>query len=149
VTFDQELRWTTQAKSALAKATKWTLMYRCLAKQSAGINAKLMRKLYLAVAVPKLTYAVDVWYTPVHHEEGHSKCSGSVGIINQLARVQRLGTLAITGALRSTATDVADLHANVLPIDLLLNKICHRAALRLATLPPCHPLHKPLRTSAK
>jgi hypothetical protein len=149
VTFDQELRWSTQAKSALAKATKWALMYRRLARQSASINSKFMRRLYIAVAVPKLTYAADVWYTPIHHEEGHSRRGGSVGITNQIARVQRMGTLAITGALHSTATDVADLHVNILPIDLLLNKICHRAALRMATLPFHHPLHKPLRTCAK
>ena len=149
VTFDQELRWTEQAKSALAKATKWTLMYRRLASQSSGINSKFMRRLYLAVAVPKLTYAADIWYTPIHLEEGHTRRSGSIGITNQLGRVQRMGTLAITGALRSTATDTADLHANILPIDLLLNKVCHRAALRMAALPFNHPLHKPLRTCAK
>src|ERR1700723_3573891 len=149
VTFDQELRWTEQAKSALAKATKWTLMYRLLASQSSRINSKFMRRLYLAVAVPKLTYTADIWYTPIHLEEGHTRRSGSIGITNQLGRVQRMGTLAITGALRSTATDTADLHANILPIDLLLNKICHRAVLRMATLPPHHPLHKLLRTCAK
>jgi hypothetical protein len=25
-----------------------------------------MRQLYLAVAVPKITYGLDVWYTPPH-----------------------------------------------------------------------------------
>ena len=108
-----------------------------------------MRRLYLAIAVPKLTYAVDLWYTLIHHEDNHTKHSGSIGITNQLARVQRLGSLAITGALRSTTTDVADLHANILPIDLLLNNSCHRAVVWLATVPPSHPLHKPLCTSTK
>jgi hypothetical protein len=85
VTFNQELRWNEQAKSALSKATKWTLMYRRLTRQSAGVNLKFMRRLYLAVAVPKMTYAVDVWYTPIHHEENHLKHSGSIGITNHLA----------------------------------------------------------------
>ena len=42
--------------------------------------------------------------------------------------------------LRSTATDVLDLHANVFPTDLSLQQVCHRVAVRLATLPPEHPL---------
>ena len=80
ITFDQELRWHEQAKSALAKATKWMLIYWRLAKQASGINTKLMRWLYLAVAVPKL----DVWYTPISLKEGRTRCSGSVGITRQL-----------------------------------------------------------------
>jgi Reverse transcriptase (RNA-dependent DNA polymerase) len=85
VTFDQELCWSEQAKSALGKATKWTLMYQRLAKQSTGTGSKFMRQLYLAVAVPKLTYMVDVWYTPIHLEEGHIRHSSSVSIAKQLA----------------------------------------------------------------
>jgi hypothetical protein len=92
-------------------------MYRRLAKKSSGVNSKLMRRLYLAVAVPKLTYAADVWYTPIHLAEGLTKRCESVGVTKQLARV---GTLAICGAMRTTATDTLDLHANLLPTELLL-----------------------------
>ena len=48
-----------------------------------------------------------------------------------------------------TATDVLDLHANVLPIELLLHRICHRAAIRLVTLPASHPLALVFRMQAK
>jgi hypothetical protein len=44
--------------------------------------------------------------------------------------------------MKTTATDILDAHANLLPIPLLLQKICHRAALRIATLPQRHPLFK-------
>ena len=60
-----------------------------------------------------------------------------------------MATLAITGALHSTATDVLDLHADVLPVELLPNKICHRAFLRLVMLAPTHPLQKLVYTHAK
>ena len=33
-------------------------------------------------------------------------------------------------------------HVNILPVELLMHKICHWAAIRLATLPESHPLHK-------
>ena len=63
-----------------------------------------------------------------------------MGITRRLTSIQRLATTTITGALRSTATDMLDLHANVLPVELLLHCICHRAAVCLVTLPTSHPL---------
>src|SRR6266481_8923400 len=50
--------------------------------------------------------------------------------------------MAITGALRTTATDIMEIHANLLPTELLLHRICYRATLRLAALPDTHPLQK-------
>ena len=47
------------------------------------------------------------------------------------------------------ATDVLDLHANLLPVELLLHKVCHRAAVQLATLPVNHLLAVPFKTQAK
>ncbi|GBE85287.1 hypothetical protein SCP_0704740 [Sparassis crispa] len=43
--------------------------------------------------------------------------------------------------MKSTAGDMLDAHANLLPFPLLVDKHCHRAALHLCTLPPSHPLH--------
>jgi ribonuclease HI len=140
VLMDQELRWNHQADYALGKATKWTLAFRRLARPSTGIHPRLMRQLYNAVAIPKITYAADVWYTPTYWKEGMSRCQGSVGVTKRLASLQRIATVAITGALRTTATDVLDIHANVLPVALMMRKICYRAAVRLATLPRSHPL---------
>ncbi len=45
--------------------------------------------------------------------------------------------------------DTLDLHANLLLVDLLLHKICQRAAVWLATLPSAHPLAAPFRLQAK
>ena len=56
--------------------------------------------------------------------------------------------MAVTGGLRTTPTDVLDMHAHLLPIHLEIDKICHRAATRIATLPPDHPLYKPARKCA-
>lgn len=149
VMFDQELRWEEQAKYALAKATTWTLLFRRLAKSSTGMNQKLMKKLFTSVAIPKMTYAADVWYTPIHKRPGDKNNRGSVGMTKLLARVQRMAALAITGAFRTTATDILNVHANLLPTDLLLHKICQRAAVRISTLPDTHPLHKPARVCAR
>ena len=55
----------------------------------------------------------------------------------------------ITGALKTTATDIIEIMANLLPLRILVDKIRYRAALQLATLPPTHPLYKPVKNAAK
>ena len=149
VMLDQELRWGPQANYMVAKATKWTLTYRRLARPSMGIRPRLMQQLYNAVAVPKMVYAADVWYTPVYLCTGRERHCGSVGITSRLASVQCLASTTIMGALCSTATDVLDLHANLLPVEPMLHKVCQRAAVRLTTLPASHPLSAPFKTQAK
>ena len=139
VLLDQELWWSHQASSAIAKAL-WP---------STGICPCLMRQLFNAVAVPKMAYAANIWYTPVSKRQGRTRLSGSVGITGKLVSLQRMAMLAITGALHSTVIDVLDLHADVLPVELLLNKICHWAFLWLASLAPTHPLQKLVYTHAK
>jgi ribonuclease HI len=100
-----------------------------------------MRRLYNTVAIPKITYAADVWYTPTRRREGTKRSQGSVGITKRIASLQRLASIAITGALRTTASDTLDIHASTLPVDLLLRRTCIRTAIRLASLPETHPLH--------
>ena len=137
---DSQLRWTNQTHEAIAKATKWVLLYRRLTKPSTGLSAKFMRRLYITVAVPKMTYGLDVWYTPPNKPVGRKKNSGSVKALRELGKLQRLATLAINGALRSSPTDLLDAHAGLLPMSLLLKKICFRSLLRICSLPKTNPV---------
>jgi len=90
-----------------------------------------MRQLYGAVATPKLTYVADVWYTQLHEWAGRMNRCGLVGIMNRLASGQRLASLTLTGPLQSTAMDVLELHAGILPMQLLMHKVCHWEATRI------------------
>ncbi len=98
------------------------------------------RLLYYACVVPSYLYAADVFIKPLigRHPSGRPK--GSTGIANMLQRVHRQMALFISGAMRTTATDVACLHANLPPFKVLVNILCQRAILRMATLPDSHPL---------
>ena len=149
VMLDQELRWGPQANYVVAKATKWTLAYWRLARPSTGIWLRLMRQPYNAVAVLKMIYATDVWYMPMYLRAGRERHCGSVGITGRLASVQCLASTTITGTLCSMATDILDLHANLPLVELMLHKVCQRAAVWLATLPASHPLLVPFKTRAK
>ena len=142
IQLDSQLRWKEQAHRATANATKWLLQYRRLTRPSTGVSSKLMRQLYISVALPKITYGLDVWYTPPTKPAGFTKNTGSVGVLRNLQKIQRLATTAITGTLRSAPTDLIDAHAGLWPMELALMKACHRAMTRMLTLPHSHPLHR-------
>jgi hypothetical protein len=149
IQIDAQLRWKEQAQRATANATKWILQYRRLTRPSTGVGSKLMRQLYLAVALPKITYGLDVWYTPPFKPAGFTKNTGSVGALRNLEKTQRLATTAITGSMRSAPTDLLDAHAGLLPMGLALRKACHRAMLRSLTLPDSHPLHRIIKRAKR
>ena len=120
------------------------LCFHCLTKPSFGIQSRFMQQLYYAVAVPRFTYAADMWYAPITRATQGAKASGSVGVTKRLESVQCIAVTAITGALHTMATDVMEAHVNIPPVKMLMHKICHWAAIRLAALPESHPLHKPV-----
>jgi len=72
-----------------------------------------------------------------------------VKVIKQLTRTQRAGALAITGGLCTSPTNMLDALTNLLPFHMIMEKWCYRAAAHLASLPDKHPLHKPVKLSAK
>jgi len=116
---DNQHRWTTQSRKAIAKATTWILLFHHLTRPASGLSSRHMRQLYLAVAVPKMMYGLDTWYTLPSKEIGKKRSSGSVGALREFAKLQRIAALAINGALRSSPTDLLDAHAGLLPVDLL------------------------------
>jgi hypothetical protein len=84
-----------------------------------------MHQLYLTVVVLKFTYRANIWFRPVYCNNLTKEQRGSKGIAKQLATVQQITAFSITEAMRITATDVLNNHANLLPVPLLLLKICH------------------------
>lgn len=149
IQIDAQLRWKEQAQRATANTTKWILQYQRLTRVSTGVCSKLMHQLYLAVALPKITYGIDVWYTPPTKPAGYTRNIGSVGILRNLQKAQRLATTAITGTLRSAPNDLIDAHAGIFPMELALLKACHRAIVHTLTLPDTHPLHQVIKRAKR
>lgn len=110
---------------------------------------KHIHQLYNTVAVPAFTYAADIWFTGIHNAPSGLKRLGSVAITKKLSSIQRHMAKTITGTLSTTARDVLKSHANLLPIELLFNKVLFRAAAWIASLPLPHPLHAPTRKAVK
>ena len=103
VMLDQELCWKDHMNYAVQKGTKWVTQYHRLAKPSSGVSAKYMRRFYIAVAVPRMLYAADLFLVL---ESSRSK--GTKGFINRLSKIQRQACLHITGALKLAPTDIID-----------------------------------------
>ena len=143
VTVDNKLSWKAHCATALAKGQDWLIQFRRLAQMTQGVNAKYIQQLYLAIAIPRMLYAADIFLTP-QQNVGNLKRNNQNGrtIINKLTSIQCQAAIMITGAMKSTATDVLEVMANLIPFHILVDKTHQRAALHLATLPPFHPLHK-------
>jgi hypothetical protein len=124
------------------------IRHRCFRNQANG-QGKGVCQLYLAVALPKITYGIDVWYTPPNKPAGFTKNTGSVGVLYNLQKAQRLATTAITGTLRSAPTDLLDAHAGLLPMELALRKACYGAILRSISLPNTHPIHQIIKNAKR
>jgi ribonuclease HI len=149
IILDQHLNWGPQLAQVRGKGSTWTTQIKRLTRPTWGLTPGGARKLYVSVTLPRILYGLDVWCTPLHRRNARGSRKGSVNTIKKLATVQRAGAIAVTGGLRTTPTDSLDAHAALLPMELRVAKHCHGAISQIATLPQTHPLHPPIKKSAK
>jgi hypothetical protein len=140
VILNQELRFKAQITKALKTGQTWFDAFKRFARPSHGISVKYARMYWLNVAIPKMFYAAEVWM-PIP-----GAARGSLGPTRAFERIQRQAAIHITGALRTTPSDLLYAHADLLPMLLQIEKLLHRATTRLASLPPTHPLHRRIQT---
>ena len=80
IVIDDKLTWRKHEEKVIENATKWVLQCRCIAKMDTGLSPKHMRQLYMTVAIPKMTYGADIWYSPPRKNSGAKRMMGSVRI---------------------------------------------------------------------
>ena len=142
VMVNQELRWKEHASYALAKGVAYVALIRRISTSAHGVSPRLMRQLYRSIAVPKMLYAASVWLKPIFTAGSQSLTRGSQGIVKKLAQVQRAAAITITGAMRTSPTDSTEIHANLMPISTLVQKMLFNSSICIASLPESHPLHR-------
>jgi hypothetical protein len=141
---NRHLNWKAQQAYAVEKGTKWATQICHLARPTWGITPKHAKCLFISVALPRILYMIDVWCTPSDSPPAGPKVVGLAKVTKQITSMQRAGALAITGGLWTSPTDALDTCAFLLPAPLTIHKWCHRAFIRMATLPPDHLLFKPV-----
>src|ERR1700726_3981172 len=88
-----------------------------------------------------MLYAVDMWGNP-HNRKG-TLMKQRMMPSSHLAKIQRQALLSL-GPMRSTAPDTLEVHTDLLPFHLLVDKPCLTKLMRLATLPDTHPIYQHL-----
>jgi len=146
---DKGLRWKEQGAAAIAKGAGWLLQFGRLAKPSGGVSFQHIRRLWLSVAVPRILYGADIFLMPARGcgDDAESKKIGGF-TCSKLSAIQGRVANMICGGMQKSPRDAAIAHANLLPFHLLVDKVRYGAAIRLATLPTTHPLHKPVKNAA-
>lgn len=89
-----------------------------------GLSSRLVMWLYTAVIRPILTYGALVWW----------KCLETGRHLEKITKVQRQICLAITGALRTTASDSLSVILALPPLDILVRQMAANSAARLRTI---------------
>jgi len=121
ITLDSKLTWNYHLDSVLHKA-KWALMTsRRFVGLTWGIKPHIALWLYKAVVRPQVTYGSLVWWTKVNQTT----------VISKLESLQRLGSLLVTGAFRSSPSAALEVALNLLPLDIFIKAEARKAALRL------------------
>ena len=141
IILDQELRWCEHTAYAITKGTQYAMLIRCISRLAQGVPTKLVRQLYWAVVIPRTLYAASVWLRPTYNEATNKPIHRSIGITKRITQMQHTAALAITRAMRSSSGNSLEIHTDLYPVPLLVQRTLYNALIRMSTLPPHHLLN--------
>ncbi|KAF8954633.1 hypothetical protein BDZ97DRAFT_1676236, partial [Flammula alnicola] len=110
------------AAYAVGKGTKCANQIKRLSKNSKGMQGAFARRMFYGVTAASMLYAADVWCAPPRGRRGRNGRikEGTTAAIRKMETVQRKAALQVTGALRTTPTDLLFAHADMIPMQELL-----------------------------
>jgi ribonuclease HI len=151
VILDSRLTWAAHHEKVREKAVKWTMAFKRFTRTAAGMGMNEARKLYNAVAVPKITYAADLWFRSKKstRTDRNTTGYGPTLLTKRLESIQRQAAISITGGLRTSPGDALIVHANLIPIGVQLKETCLKTYARLSTRPTSHPITIAMHRTAK
>jgi ribonuclease HI len=150
VILDSRLTWAAHYEKVREKAVRWTTAFKRFTRAAAGIRMNEARKLYNAVAVPKITYAADLWYrSKTNPTDNNPLGFGPIMLTRRLEAIQRQAAISITGGLRSSPGDALIAHANLTPMATLLKGTSLKTYARLTTRPASHPISPAILRTAR
>lgn len=121
VLLDRKLNYKRNIEERVKKATVALYSCRGAIGKRWGFNPKIVHWIYTAVVRPILLYGILVWWPALTVGER----------LKPLQRVQRMASLSITGALRSTPSHALDILLHLLPLDILSKQLAKASAIRL------------------
>ncbi len=121
---DSKLLFNQHVRSAATKAMHALDSMHLLANTARGLHQEHLRRLYIACIRPIMTYGSPVWWS---QKKLHTK---------ELERVQNKALRWICATFRTTPISAMEIEAAIPPVDLHLDYLHRRAAIRLNGLPP-------------
>jgi hypothetical protein len=136
VIFDQDLKFRAQTDLAVKKGTQFGLAIAGIARAKWGAPFPYLRRLFSAVAAPRMDYAASIWHRP------EDMMSRSIQQQHKFSTVQRQTMKAILGCFHTTSTDALENETDLLPPRLRLCEKVLKSVTRMLTVPPTHPLNQ-------
>jgi ribonuclease HI/exonuclease III len=125
VHLDEQLRM----RCHVEKATRKAMAQATALSSLRGLRPQAMRQLYLSTVASKLDYAAPVWFQIARGGATH----------RSINTVQRIGSRAIIGAFKTTATAIIESEAGLLPAAYRLQSRVMQHVINLHTLEEDHP----------
>ncbi|KAJ7470789.1 hypothetical protein FB451DRAFT_1037252, partial [Mycena latifolia] len=120
---DERLTFKDQGAAALAKGQEWLVNFRRLARVSGGVGATYVRRLFMAICVPRMFYGAEVWLAPTRQrEKGAIRKADLRAIVKRLGSIQLRAGKLILGGMHSSPGDMVDAHADLPPINLAIDR---------------------------
>ncbi|XP_052744146.1 uncharacterized protein LOC128199286 [Bicyclus anynana] len=112
VILDHTLRFRTHIQVQCAKAKLTLMQCRRAVGRTWGIKPKVIKWIYTAIILPRVLYGATVWW----HRAAIKSNS------KELTKVQRLASLMISGAIRTTPSAALEVLLGLYPLDLRAKK---------------------------
>lgn len=119
VIIDSKLNWKPHIDYAISKGKRTLWAARNMIAKKWGLGPRQTYWLFKQVVLPRVSYGAIVWWKAA---KTHRK---------QLESLQRVGTMMITGAVRSTPSKSLEAILNILPLDLLIKELASKTCIRL------------------
>lgn len=136
VIIDNKLNWNSHISYIKEKAIRALWHTKKMVSSTWGLTPKAMMWIYKQIILPRITYGCIVWWNKLERRKYKSlkskkKFSDSNEATNRLNSIQRLATMMITGATKSTPTAALNAILSLPPIDLKIKSIAINTCIRL------------------
>ena len=135
VIFDQKLNFKSHLQYISKKGTNAAMALSSITKINWGAQYTYARQLFKAVITTRTDYATSIWHQPKSDGE-----LATIGQIQKLTTIQRLGMKAITGCYRTTPTAAMEIESDLQPIRIRLQTKVLQSVTRMQSLSVKHPL---------
>ena len=121
IILDNKLNWNNHLEHVVNKATSAFWACRRAIGKKWGLRPRIIHWIYLMVIRPKVSYGSLIWWPKTNIKSAQ----------RTLAKLQRLATVSITGAMRSTPTMALDALMHLLPLHQFVQLEARKSAFKL------------------